>query len=279
MTAYLDHSVDLAELADVFDETSLWCARFGDFLLRNLELRSLATALDVGCGSGFPLFELAGLHGSRGRWFGVDVWPEALRRAARKRRIYDSENVALVRANGGRLPFRDATFDLIVSNLGVNNFEDAPRAIAECHRVCRPDARLVLSTNTKGHYAELYDAYRRVLDRLGREDWRRRLDAQEDHRVTEKSLSHDLESAGFVVTRVVRDAFTMRYLDGSALLNHTLVRYGFLDGWRGVVEAAHERDVFRALEEGLDRIARDEGELVMTVPMLYVEARRGEEAA
>jgi arsenite methyltransferase len=66
----------------------------------------------------------------------------------------------------------------------------------------------------------------------------------------------------------------LRFLDGSALLRHSLVRWGFLDGWRHVVESSDEERVFQALETHLNEVAQREGELRMTVPMLYIEARR-----
>jgi ubiquinone/menaquinone biosynthesis C-methylase UbiE len=50
-----------------------------------------------------------------------------------------------------------------VSNLGVNNFDNAEPVLRECQRVLRPTGRLLISTNLVGHMAEFYDAYRHVL--------------------------------------------------------------------------------------------------------------------
>jgi ubiquinone/menaquinone biosynthesis C-methylase UbiE len=35
------------------------------------------------------------------------------------------------------MPFDDGTFDLIVSNLGVNNFDDRAGSMRECRRVTK----------------------------------------------------------------------------------------------------------------------------------------------
>lgn len=276
MTDYLERRVDLAdpEIASALDEVSFWSSRFGRLLFDHLELRRGITGLDLGCGNGFPLFELAHAHGPSCRFAGVDVWTPAVERAERKRRAHGLRTVALARADGARLPFRDDGFDLIVSNLGVNNFDDPAAVLAECARVARPGARLALTTSLAGHMGEFYAVFREVVGSLGRPEYLERLAANEAHRGTAESVRALVENAGFRVVRVVRDAFAMRYLDGGALLRHPLTVIGFLGGWRAVVDPADEPAVFAELERRLDRLAAERGGLRMTVPMLYLEAAR-----
>lgn len=273
---YLDRSTDYdnPQVASALDELSFWSARFGAVLLEHVPLGRGLTVLDLGCGAGFPLFELAHMLGPSCRLFGVDLWRAALARAEGKRRLHGLANVALVRADGARLPFAAASFDLLVSNLGVNNFADPHAVLAECARVARPGATLALATNPRGHMAELYAAFREVLAGFGRPDWLERLDVAEDRRGDRGRLTAWLEGAGFRVEKAIEDAFEMRYLDGGALLRHSLTRFGFLDGWRTVVDPAEERAAFAALEARLDGIARLRGELRMSVPRLYLQARR-----
>jgi hypothetical protein len=59
----------------------------------------------------------------------------------------------------------------------------------------------------------------------------------------------------------------MRFANGTALLNHHFIKLGFLDAWKAV--ASGDRDVFDRLQSELDR----RGELTLTIPMAYVEAR------
>ena len=65
MTRYLQQSynIDSPEIASVFDELSFWSSRFGALLFEHLQLRPDLHILDLGCGAGFPLFELAHAHG------------------------------------------------------------------------------------------------------------------------------------------------------------------------------------------------------------------------
>ena len=277
MTDYLQHRTDLSDpdFVSVFDELSFWAARFGHLLFQHIPLSPDRRILDLACGLGFPLFELAHVAGPSCRLVGADLWERALERAERKRRVYRLANVALVRADGAALPFAPATFDLIVSNLGINNFARPAAILAECARVARPRGHLVLTTNLVGHMAEFYDVFRATLIETGHTDLAA-LRANEAHRGTPAVIRALLEGAGFRVVNVVEDRFTMRFVDGSALLRHWLVKVGFLDGWRGAVPPEDEQAVFAAVEAKLNARAAQTGELRMTVPMLYIEGEKAD---
>ncbi|HKP52211.1 MAG TPA: methyltransferase domain-containing protein [Chloroflexia bacterium] len=261
-----------AEIASVYDELSFWSSRFGALLFSHIRLQRDLNILDLGCGTGFPTFELAHLYGSSCHVTGVDIWKEALDRARAKLAVYGLQNVSIVEADGAQLPFGTDEFDLIVSNLGVNNFENPAAAFSECFRVAKPSGRIVLTTNVRGHMREFYDVFRETL--AGKAVYLERLEANEAHRGTKESHSHALQVAGFRVTRAIEDAFQMRYADANALLNHSLTRIGFLGGWRSVVEPEDEVEIFAEVARRLDDIADAQGELVMTVPMLYLEGEK-----
>jgi len=251
------------DFADVvYDELSFWSSRFGALLFEHLDLRPNVRGLDVACGAGFPLFELAFVHGPSSHFTGVDLWPEALNRARRKIDVYGLTNVELCEADAAAMPFADESFDLITSNLGINNFADPAAAIAECHRVARPGARLVVTTNLTGHMAEFYELFRQVLPPA----LIPALNAQEAHRGTRTSVEQLLIRGGFRITRVVDDEFFLRFADGTAMFRHHLVQF-FLDGWRGVTD---DPAVYAELEAKLNAASP----LRMRVPMLYAEGVR-----
>jgi ubiquinone/menaquinone biosynthesis C-methylase UbiE len=83
--------------------------------------------LDIGCGTGrnLPLYK-------EQRVIGLDPSIDALR-AARKR----SPRTPLVRASAEALPFRDATFDTVVSGLVFCSVPDAKKGLSEVKRALK----------------------------------------------------------------------------------------------------------------------------------------------
>jgi arsenite methyltransferase len=274
MTDYLSHETDLSDpaLASAFDELSFWSSRFGALLIDNIELRRDSMILDLGCGNGFPSFELANLFGRSSHVTGIDVWREGLNRARVKQRFHRLPNLSLLEADGARMPFTDSSFHIIVSNVGLNNFAEPGSVLAECHRVARIGANLYLTTNIKGHFAQFYEVFRRALLELGQPVHIDRLDTHETHRGTKESLAGLVDGAGFVISRMVEKSFDMRFADGSAMLNHSLIKIGFLDGWRSVAGPDDQRAIFERVEELLNEVSAKSGELRLSVPMLLIEA-------
>src|SRR4051812_22972147 len=165
MTAdYLVHRLDWREpqFPLVYDELPLWSAMAGLILLAHVPLRANTRLLDVGCGTGFPLLELAERLGPTCRAVGLDPWTHAMDRAQVKVDycgIGREGHVTLIRADAENMPLEDSSFDLIVSNLGLNNFDDPAGALRECHRVAAPGATLALTTNLQGHMREFYKIF------------------------------------------------------------------------------------------------------------------------
>jgi arsenite methyltransferase len=253
---------------------SLWSALFGALLLDRLPLKADQAVLDLGCGTGFPLLELAQRLGTSCRVTGADPWLAAMRRARSKQITQQVTTADLVLAVGEALPFPTGHFDLVVSNLGINNFAAPLDVLAEVARVTRPGGLLALTTNLRGHMAGFYAAFAETLEEIGHPELRPALDAQEAHRTTVAALRVLLASAGFYTRRVDEQATILRYVDGSAFLHHTFTQVAFLEGWRSFLPPELEAEVFACLEANLNRVAAARGELALTIPMAYVEAER-----
>lgn len=115
-------------------------------VLATLERAGIAVrgrVLDAGCGGGgMPLSfaEEAELV------VGIDPAPrfqDAGVRLARERGI---RNLVFAQADGMFLPFRDGTFDLVLSHAVIEHVADAPRYLRECARVLAPGGHIFLST-------------------------------------------------------------------------------------------------------------------------------------
>lgn len=274
MQEYMTFQVDLnaQETVSACDELSLWSAMCGLLLLKHVPLRGNITVLDVGCGTGFPLLELAQRLGPTCMVYGLDPWETALERARFKARVWNVRNVEIVSGKAEVMPFPDGQFDLVVSNLGINNFDDPGAALGECWRVSKPSAKIALGTNLKGHMAEFYQVFGSTLVGLG--NWKA-IEALTGHiasRATPDGLAGLLERTGFKLSQVREESALMRFSDGSALLRHYFIKLGFLDAWKGVLDPAEQEETFSRLEEDLNRRAETLGELTLTIPLAYVEA-------
>jgi len=257
-----------AEVVDVYDDMPLWSAMAGQLLLRHLPLDPKSHVLDVGCGTGFPTIELAQRLGPSARVTGIDPWAAALVRAWHKAKVWGVHNVMLIDGDATRMPFPDGSFDLIVSNLGLNNFADPVTAMTECRRVARPGARLALATNLQGTMAEFYAIFRTVLDSSSVE----RLDAHVAHRATIPGTFALLKRAGFEPVRSAAETMPMRFANGTAFLRHSFIRLGFLPAWQDLIAESESEDVFDRLRIALDAHAAKNGGLELSVPMAYLEA-------
>ena len=276
---WIDPSLyDSAEVVAAFDDLSLWSAPFGLMLLDTVRLRGVRAALDVGCGAGFPLLELADRLGPGCRVVGVDPWAAAMARAQAKAAARGLGNVELVIGKVEELGFADATFDLVVSNNGLNNVADTPRALAGCARVSRPGAQLVLTANLPASMRELYDVYEAVLRERGREDLLAALAAHIDaKRKPVATLVRWIEAAGYGEVTVQEQAFRLRFADGTALFRHWFMRLGFIGAWASVLPAAEVGPVLDAIEARLNELGA-RGEVALSVPFACLSATRWRDA-
>lgn len=275
MTDYLKFAFDAddPELVSVTDELSLWSAPFGMDLLNTIRLRSHLTVLDIGCGMGFPLLEIAERLGPGSRVIGLDPWQPALSRARMKIRRFGIEQAEVVEGRAERMPFDDGLFDLLVSNNGINNVEDVPKSLAECRRVARPGAQFVMTYNTNGTMRAWYDILETVLKELGLGE---KVGDVQDHisrkRMAVEHMTTHLAEALFHVESVVQREFNIDFANSKALFNHHLIKYWFLGPWKEIVPANRRESVFRMAEERIDEVCRTSGHFRLRIPYVTIDA-------
>jgi ubiquinone/menaquinone biosynthesis C-methylase UbiE len=100
--------------------------------------------LDVASGTGAPALQIARAVAPTGGVTATDLSPEPLKIGAERARERNLTNISFEVADVHRLPFPDATFDLVTSRCGVMFFSDLPRALAEMRRVLKPGGRIAL---------------------------------------------------------------------------------------------------------------------------------------
>ncbi len=182
---------DTPATVSTYDEMPLWSASFGLMMLRHIPLKAGITMIDIGCGTGFPLFELAQRLGPTATCYGIDPWENATNRAKEKITNYGLSHVQIFNISAESLPFPDSGTNLVVSNLGINNFTNPGKVIQECSRVLKPDGLVAITTNLNGHWHEFYNIFKSTLAGMGRADLIPKVIAQEEHRGTIDSIRND----------------------------------------------------------------------------------------
>lgn len=111
-------------------------------------LDAVGDVLEVGAGTG----ELwAAVDHSRARLTLTDFSDAMCERL----RALDIGGATVERCDAAKLPFPDASFDLVVANHMLYHVDDPDAAVKEFARVLRPGARLALALNGRDHIAEL----------------------------------------------------------------------------------------------------------------------------
>src|SRR5258708_3128171 len=118
-----------------------------EILTRSLELALLrcpapARVLDVGCGTGLLLRDLARRLPGAACLAGVDAAAGMIEQARAKA---GDPRLRFEQGTAERLPFPDAAFDLVISTTSFDHWTDQRAGLAECHRVLAPRGFFVLT--------------------------------------------------------------------------------------------------------------------------------------
>ncbi len=277
MKNYLNHSFnpDDPDLISVIDEFPLWSAPFGLSLLDTINLKPGINALDVGCGVGFPLIELSQRLGTSCKVYGIDPWESAIERINLKINTYDLKNVIAIKGVAEELPFDNNFFDLVVSNNGINNVADLRKSLNECSRVCKPGAQFTFTVNLEDTMIEFYDHFEEILIKNKLVEEVKKM--KEQIYLKRKPLDNikkSLSETGFEIKSIKNDSFVLRFLDGATMFNHSLIKYWFLDGWKKILKLGDLQNIFEQLENKLNSVAKENGEIILSVPFVTLDCRK-----
>jgi arsenite methyltransferase len=104
--------------------------------------------LDLGSGAGTDSLVAAQMVGERGHVTGIDMTPQMLAKARAAAAEMGVQNVEFVEGEAERLPFGDASFDVVISNGVIDLVPDKDAVFAELHRVLVPGGRMQIADVT-----------------------------------------------------------------------------------------------------------------------------------
>jgi arsenite methyltransferase len=244
-------------------------------LLETIRMKPGINVLDIGSGSGFPMLELAERMGKTCMVYGLDPSEEAIRMITAKKEAKDIIFAKIVKGVAEEIPFPDEYFGLIVSNNGLNNVTDQAAALAECYRVADEGAQMVLTMNLPHTMIEFYEVFEETLREREMPEEIVKMHAHIDlKRKPVEYLKELILGTGFIIRSIQVDGFRMKYTDGSAFLNHYFIRNAFMESWKAILPADQADSVFGILEQKLNQIAVERGELILSVPYVCFDCTR-----
>ena len=211
--------------------------------LQYLDDRVPARVLDLGCGPGSASAALKARWGRATDVVAMDLALPMLRATRAKSRFW--RPIHAVQGDAGTLPFADATFDLIVSNLCLQWVADLPSALAGLRRVLRPEGLLVFTTFGPDTLVELREAYATagVVPPLS-------------PFAAIQQVGDALVAQGFGKPVLERDTYTLTYADTATLMRE-LKAIGATDARPDRPRGLAGRGRHRAVAEAYEAFRRD----------------------
>ena len=263
---------DSKDYVSVWDELPLWSAPFGIKILDIIEYKKNINALDIGCGTGFPLIEIAQRLGNSSQCFGIDPWEAAIERLKQKTGLLQLNNIRLFDCKAEEMPFDDNFFNLIVSNNGINNSQNPESVLNECFRISKKNAQMVISANLPGTFSLFYET---ITDVLLHFEHYSVIELLIEHiNQKRKSVEEHAEmiyESGFNIRNIYEDNYSMKFVDGSAFLNHFFIVNNFSTHWLKILNRTNNAEyILKQTESRLNEIA-GESNLVMNIPFVIFD--------
>ncbi|MCF8267703.1 MAG: class I SAM-dependent methyltransferase [Ignavibacteriales bacterium] len=260
-------------IAGNYDELPLWSSYFGRHILDRAEYRKGMNVLDIGCGTGYPLIELAMRLGQSSHLTGVDMWKAAIDRIRKKIEFGAITNVTLLQNDYLLEDFPENSFDLIVSNNGINNIPDQEQVIRKISRELKHGGSFIFTFNLPETMYEFYTLLREVMESAGENEGLRLLDEHIHfkRKNTEFYLTI-LKNTEFELISADYDKFSYHFADAESLFSHSFIRLAFLPSWIGLLPG----NGMRKYLEQVTALMNEGGIVTLTVPFVCIKCKKKE---
>lgn len=133
------------EWAGTFDEKSrrtTFLHNAQNELITLLDLKENQLFLEIGCGTGWALGQIAERLNGKGQFYGVDLSSKMIEKASANFR--DLENFHFYRANAESVPLKDNMFDIIFCTNSFHHYLHPEKALREMHRLLKTSGKVYI---------------------------------------------------------------------------------------------------------------------------------------
>lgn len=109
-------------------------------IIDEIKLKKGNTLLDVGCGTGEILKKLSTKY-INVKLYGIDISQEMLKIAKKKDKL---SKIKYICCDAESLPFKDNTFDVLITNESFHHYPNPQKALKEFKRVLKDNGKLIL---------------------------------------------------------------------------------------------------------------------------------------
>lgn len=247
--------------ATTCDAAAVLQARVREELLERLDVLRLQprVVVDLGAGTGQATIALKRRYPSS-RVLALDLAPRMLAQARRRQTLV--RRFDRVAADAGALPLRDASADMVFSNLALQWCNDPDLVLRDCRRVLRPEGVLHLATLGPDTLVELRSAWQAADP--GHVHVNRFIDMHD--------LGDALVRAGFAEPVLDVERYTLTYDDGRVLMRD-LKAIGARNATAGRPRGLTGKATLSLMLAAYEAFRR-EGKLPATYEVVYAQAWR-----
>ncbi len=119
-------------------------------VISRLELYPGIHFLDVGCGTGWAVGQVAGLVKDQGLFYGVDLSARMVDKA--KRNFHDRPSLRFLQASSDSIPLEGDYFQAIICTNSFHHYPYPDRALKEMNRLLAPGGKLLILDPTADHW-------------------------------------------------------------------------------------------------------------------------------
>lgn len=111
-------------------------------VISRLDIKENVHFLDIGCGTGWAVGQVAKLAGNKGSFYGVDLSPQMIARA--KEHFKGNDSFHFLISDSESIPLDDNFFDRIICTNAFHHFLNPDKVLKEISRLLKPEGKIFI---------------------------------------------------------------------------------------------------------------------------------------